>query len=136
FSMRNELGGVAAPFVGTLIDRFGARRVIVGGMLISAVGVLAMSMIQSLWQFYAAILITAIGTSAAGGAVGFAAIATWFERRRSTAMSLMAVGGGLGGLLVLFVAMAIEEFGWRSALRLFALLMVVPGALIAANVRS
>lgn len=136
FSLRNEAGGVAAPFMGALIDRFGARRVIVSGMFVSASGVLAMSFIETLWQFYAAILLTAIGTSAAGGAVGFAAIATWFERRRATAMSMMAVGGGLGGLLVLFVAMAVEEFGWRVALRIFAFLIVMPGVLIAMNVRS
>lgn len=136
FSLRNEVGGIAAPFVGSAIDRFGARKVIIGGIVLSSAGVLALSAIQNLWQFYASILLIAVGTSAAGGAVGFAAIATWFERRRSSAMSLMAVGGGVGGLLVPIVAILIEEYGWRAALRILAAFMLVVGTLAALNLRS
>lgn len=136
FSLRAEVGGVAAPFVGVAIDRLGTRRVVIAGIIVSALGVLAMSYIQNLWQFYLSILVIAIGASAAGGPVGFSAIATWFEQRRSSAMSLMTVGGGLGGLLVIVVALLVEEFGWRMALRMLALFMVTAGMLVAVNIRS
>ena len=97
FSLRSEVGGLAAPFVGVLIDRLGARKVILGGIVISALGVLLMSMIQEIWHFYAVMIVIAFGASAAGGQVGLAAIATWFEVRRASAMSVMTLGGGLGG---------------------------------------
>ncbi len=136
FSLRSEVGGIAAPFVGAAIDRLGARRVMAAGIVVSSSGIFALSAIQSLWQFYLAILVIAIGASAAGGPVGLAAIATWFDRRRSSAMALMTVGGGLGGLLVIAVAYIVEEFGWRGALRILALFMLTVGMLVAMNVRS
>ncbi|MEX2032845.1 MAG: MFS transporter, partial [Dehalococcoidia bacterium] len=100
FSLRSEVGGLAAPFVGGLVDRLGAQRVIIAGVVVSTGGALMMSFIQEIWHFYMAMIIIACGTSAAGGQVGLAAIATWFETKRALAMSFMTVGGGLGGLLV------------------------------------
>jgi MFS family permease len=136
FSLRSEVGGVAAPFIGMFIDRAGPRRVLVVGIIIAAAGVLAMSVMQSLWQFYVAMFVIAIGTSSAGGQVGLAAIATWFRARRARAMSIMTLGGGLGGVLVVGVAWLVDAFGWRWALRVLALVMVTLGMAGAVNVRA
>ena len=76
FSLRQEAGGIAAPLVGNSIDRLGARRVILGGIVITAIGVLLLSFIQELWQFYAVMIFIAIGTSSAGGQVSVAAISS------------------------------------------------------------
>ena len=78
----------------------------------------------------------AVGTSASGGQVGLVAIATWFETRRARAMSIMTVGGGVAGTLVVGVAALVEALGWRGALRALAGLIVVLGGLAALNVRS
>jgi len=136
FSLRSEVGGLAAPFVGTLIDRLGARKVILGGIVLSAIGVFLMSAIQEIWHFYAVMIVIAFGASAAGGQVGLAAIATWFEVRRASAMSVMTLGGGLGGLLVVAIAWLVEAFGWREALRVLALVMLTAGILAGFQIRS
>lgn len=136
FSLRSEVGGIAAPFVGGLIDRLGARRVILGGIVISALGVLLMSYIQNLLHFYLAMIVIALGSSAAGGQVGLAAIATWFETRRAAAMSIMTLGGGLGGLLVVVIAWLVEMLGWRDALRVLTLVMLTAGVWAGAQVRN
>ncbi|MCK9486494.1 MAG: MFS transporter [Dehalococcoidia bacterium] len=136
FSLRSEVGGLAAPVVGGMVDRMGAQRVILAGIVVSTLGVLAMSYIQEIWHFYAAMVIIAFGSSSAGGQVGLAAIATWFEERRARAMSLMTVGAGLGGLLVVVIAWLVEQVGWRDALRILALFMATFGTLVAVNVRS
>ena len=136
FSLRSEVGGIAAPFVGWAIDRLGVRRVLMAGILVTGGGVLAMSYIQNIWQFYAAMFVIALGGSASGGGSGIVAIATWFERRRALAMSLMTVGGGIGGVLVVGIAALVEAFGWRGALRLLALAMLTIGPLMAIDVRS
>ena len=60
------------------------------------------------------------GGSACGGQVGLVVTATWFRARRATAMSLLTLGGGLAGLLVVPMAMLIEAIGWRDGLRVIA----------------
>lgn len=136
FSLRSEVGGIAAPFIGVLIDRLGAQKVALGGVVISAVGVLLMSEIQAIWHFYAVMMVIAIGSSAAGGSVGLVAIASWFEARRAFAMSIMTLGGGVGGLLVVAIAALVEEFGWRGALRALAAIMLTVGIAFAVNIRT
>lgn len=136
FSLRSEVGGIAAPFIGALIDRLGAQKVALGGVVISAFGVLLMSEIQAIWHFYAVMMVIAIGSSAAGGSVGLVAIASWFETRRAFAMSIMTLGGGVGGLLVVAIAALVEGFGWRGALRILAAVMLTVGIAFAINIRT
>ena len=136
FSLRSEVGGIAAPFVGWSIDRFGVRRVLMVGIFVTGGGILAMSYTQNIWQFYAAMVVIALGGSASGGGSGIVAIATWFDRRRALAMSLMTVGGGIGGVLVVGIAALVEAYGWRGALRLLALAILTLGPVVAIDVRS
>lgn len=136
FSLRSEIGGLAAPFVGIGIDRYGARRVMIGGVLIAAAGVVGLSYIQSIVQFYIAMIVIAIGSSACGGQAGLAAIATWFDRRRALAMSISTLGGGVAGILVVGIAWLVEEFGWRIALRALVVGMLVIGITFSAQIRS
>ncbi|MGE3960241.1 MAG: MFS transporter [Dehalococcoidia bacterium] len=136
FSVRSEVGGIASPLVGYLIDRWGAQRTLYAGIILMFIGVLAISVMQNIWQFYGAMFIIAIGTTAAGGQVGQSAIATWFRRRRARAMSFMTVGAGLGGVMVVVFAYLVDELGWRTALKIIALLILVVGLTASRFVRS
>lgn len=136
FSLRSEVGGIASPLVGIWLDRSGPGKLLILGAIITAIGIALMSMIQSLWQFYVVMFIIAIGTSGAGGQVGQSAAASWFRERRGRAMGLISMGGGVGGVLVIAVAWLVEEFGWRWALRVLALLMLTLGVAVATNVRG
>jgi len=136
FSLRQETSGLAAPLIGYTIDRIGSTKVLLAGIVTMSIGVLLMSYMQSLWQFYATMVIIALGTSSAGGQVGLVATASWFERRRATAMSVMTLGGGLAGLFVIFIAMLVEALGWRGALRAMATVMLIVGFVAGLNVRS
>ena len=136
FSLRQETSGIAAPLIGMTIDRVGPRRVLLFGIVTVSAGVLGMSYMQNLFQFYVAMVVIAIGTSSAGGQVGLVAIASWFEVRRARAMSFMTLGGGIAGIFVVFVAMLVEALGWRGALRAMAAIMVIAGSLGAMNVRA
>ncbi len=136
FSLRSEVGGIAAPLVGVMIDRMGPRRVMIAGLLVSALGIVIMSLIQEIWHFYVAMLVIAVGSSAAGGQVGLVAVATWFEQRRARAMSFMTIGGGLGGLLVVGIAALVELLGWRVALQVIGAFMASAGIFVALNIRA
>jgi MFS family permease len=136
FSLRSEVQGLGAPAIGYLVDRFAARKVLIGGIVLTAIGVVGMSYMQSLLHFYIAMFVIAFGVSACGGPVGMVATATWFQRRRSTALSMMTVGGGISGLFVVVIAWLVDSLGWRDALRVMGLLIILVGSFVALNVRS
>ncbi|MGE3857146.1 MAG: MFS transporter [Dehalococcoidia bacterium] len=136
FSLRTEVSGVAAPVIGAFIDRFGTRISMVAGVLVTVAGFVAISLVQNLAQFYAAMVLTAIGTSACGYPVAFAATATWFNRRRSTAMALITIGGAIGGVFAVVVGQLAEVYGWRVAMQLLAAGMLAVGVVGALQVRS
>lgn len=136
FSLRSEVGGIAAPLIGILIDRFGPRRSLIAGVITAALGVFGMSFMQNLWQFYLSMFVIAVGVSACGGPVGMVAAATWFNRRRAEAISYITVGGGIAGLGVPVVAWLVETLGWRDCLQVLSVVIVVVGLFVAANIRS
>ena len=132
FSLRSEVGGLAAPGVGFLVDRLGSRRLMAVGVTLVALGFFLLSRIETLWGFYGAVVVIAIGMSATGGPVGMVAIAHWFRQRRGRALAVMTMGAGASGVMVVVLAALISAFGWRDALMIMAvvqLLLCVPLAL-------
>jgi len=116
FSLRTEVGGLASPVVGYLVDRIGARRLLLAGSGLVGVGFILLSRVESVWAFYIAVMIVAMGTSATGGSVALTAAAHWFERQRGRAMAILTAGAGASGVMVVVLATLIEAFGWREAL--------------------
>src|SRR5215813_9486659 len=50
YSVSQLIGGVTSPLVGVLVDRLGPRRLVLIGGLILALGLLASSFVQALWE--------------------------------------------------------------------------------------
>ena len=136
FSLRSEVGGIAAPIVGFAVDRVGARRLMVIGVLTVALGFVLLSQVQSLWAFYGSVVVIAIGMSAAAGPVGMVAIAHWFRRRRGRALAFMTMGAGTSGVMVIVLAWLISTFDWRNALLIVAVLQLVVCVPLALSVRN
>jgi len=135
FSLRQEASGIAAPFIGMINDRFGPQRTVALGVLVISSAVLGLSFIQSLWQFYVAMVAISVGASSVGGPVGMASVTTWFERRRARALALMTIGGGLAGVMVIPIAALVVGLGWRGALRVEAMVLLLAGLVPATTTR-
>jgi len=116
-SLRSIEGGVAGPVVGWAVDKHGSRRVILFGALVSGLGFAMMPFVNSLVGFYVIYgVLVSIGMSAMLYIPAFVAISKWFNRRLSRALSVLAVGAGLGGLIFAPIsALIIRHFGWRMA---------------------
>ncbi|MQC17104.1 MAG: MFS transporter [Chloroflexi bacterium] len=116
FSLTRLEGAFEGALVGFLIDRFGARRVMMAGVPIAGVGFLLWATIV---HSYLAFALVYVGIIATGINAGFFHPAltvanNWFIRRRATAMQLLGVSQGLGGAtLVPLVGISIATFGWR-----------------------
>jgi sugar phosphate permease len=136
FSLRTEVGGLAAPLVGFLVDRMGSRRLMVFGVATVAVGFVLLSRVETLWGFYASVIVIAIGMSAAAGPVGIVAVAHWFRRMRGRALAVMAMGAGSSGVMVLVLTLLVSAFDWRNALLIVAALQVVICLPLATTMRN
>ncbi|HEV8575113.1 MAG TPA: MFS transporter, partial [Dehalococcoidia bacterium] len=126
----------AAPVVGFMVDRVGSRRLMVGGVALVALGFVLLSRVESLWAFYGAVIVIAIGMSATGGPVGMVAIAHWFRRRRGRALAAMTVGAGTSGVMVLVLAGLISSVGWRDALVIMAIVQLAVCVPLALSIRN
>jgi len=115
---------------GTLIDRIGARGVILAGVGLVGLPLLLMGRMSHFWQFEILCVVEVIGYVLAGPIANQVLIAKWFARRRGRAMGYAYLGLGLGGvaapMLVNFLA---RSLGWRHGLELlgtFILLVLFP----------
>ncbi|MBM3405781.1 MAG: MFS transporter [Betaproteobacteria bacterium] len=105
---------IIGPLVGWLVDRFGESPVIRAGVLLFALGLIALGMVDSIIGFYAAIALCSVGMTLCGYLAINVAIIHWFERYRARALSAVGLGVGFGGILVPVVAAFMQAFGWRA----------------------
>lgn len=122
-SLREAESGVLGPLHGFMIDHFGPRAVARAGVAILGTGFLLFSQVNSLWTFYGAFFVMAVGASMCGFLTATTAVVNWFERRRATAISLTSAGFGLGGMLVPITAYSLETYGWRQTAVFSALIV-------------
>lgn len=104
------------PVNGWLVDRFGARFNMTAGVFFFGLGLCLFGFIRSLWIFYAASVLMALGASMGSLAVISAALNNWFRRRRTLAIAIATCGLGLSGaVLIPLIVFGQENFGWRAA---------------------
>jgi MFS family permease len=102
---------------GTVIDRIGARFVILVGVGLVGVPLLLMGSITRFWQFELLCIVEVLGYVLAGPIANQVLIARWFRRRRGQAMGYAYLGLGLGGVIApLLVNGLARSLGWRHAL--------------------
>ena len=139
FSLSRVEGGIMGPLEGLLIDKLGARRMVIIGMTIMGVGFILFGQVQELWHFYAAFLIMSLGSGLGTWLPMMTVINSWWVRRRASSMSWMLVGYRLGivALVPLLIwAMDANQFGWRSAATGVGVVMVLATFPLAQMVRN
>lgn len=114
FAAISMLGG---PFVGIALDRYGTRRIAIGGMVLSGCAFAAFSLFSgSMVQWVALYVIYGVFALAIKSTVWSTGIATVFTRSRSMAMSIVLSGSAIGQTLAPIIANhLITLFGWRQA---------------------
>lgn len=139
FTLYNFFGAMCVPLVGRLIDRFGARKVILPGTILFALILISgRALGTGIWQFYlfyAALGL--IGSSTSPVPYGVV-VSHWFNRRRGLALGFTMVGVGLGAILAPLLAQRfIAAFGWRMAYALLgSIMLLIPFPVVAALLRN
>ena len=114
-SIRGLEQGFFAPLVGVLVDRYGARTLLLCGTLAIGIGFIMLSLTNSLTMFYSATVVQSLGYSACAATVMTTVGANWFKQDLGKALAIISSGAGAAGLLVPVSIFLINSFQWRSA---------------------
>lgn len=135
-SFRQPVGGAMGPLVGMFVDRYGARPVVIAGVLITSLGLASLAWMQSLWMLFMSFGIISLGMSATLG-VGFnSAIVNWFVRNRGRALGIGYSGAILSGPFVGVVVWMEATYGWRDTAFMTGVGMLLLGLPLSLIVRT
>ncbi|HJX14066.1 MAG TPA: MFS transporter [Dehalococcoidales bacterium] len=108
--------GIGALSWGRLNDRFGPRVLMTASGLLTGLGYLLMSQINSVWQLYVFHGVI-VGMGIGGTDIILLSTTTrWFVRKRGMMSGIVKIGTGVGIMLMpLLAAWLISAYGWRLA---------------------
>jgi len=117
---------IAAPVSGKLTDVWSPRYVICIGASITAICLMAIGSVTSIFFFYILLSISyAMNAGIARVAVN-ALVAKWFVSSRGKATGVVSMFLGLGFLIMPIIAATVtDEFGWRAGWRVLGALTLV-----------
>ena len=109
--------GFAQTPAGFLVDRFGARRVLLGGLALAATSVALMSLIPSFWAAIPLVVLAGFGNSVFHPSDYSILSHTVSKSRMARAYGVHTLSGNIGWALAPLVMPALAiSLGWRGAL--------------------
>lgn len=124
---------ITAPIIGTIIDRFGARRVALLCVFGVVLGYLALSQSTgNIYAFYATWFLMSLAGGGTTPVVFTRNVAMWFDKGRGLALGLALAGSGISGIFGPSVCnYLIATYGWPGAyMGLAALTLLVAWPLL------
>ncbi|WP_458413313.1 MFS transporter [Schinkia sp. CFF1] len=126
--------GISQPFIGRLVDRFGARIIISVSTLIVGISFLFMTFITQPWQLFVLYAFVSIGVGGASNVAGTVLVMKWFRQKRGLALGILEAGFGFGQMLIVPGSLLLIHYmNWRITnllLALFLLVVVFPVVLL------
>jgi MFS family permease len=132
-------GALMMPFVGTMVDRFGVKRIALPAITLFSIATACGGLLgNSLLAFI--LLYGFLGIVGAGHStlIYSRAVSTWFDAQRGLALGVTLAGIGIGATVIpKFTQYFVANYGWRQAyFALGALLLVVGFSSVALFVRD
>ena len=127
--------GLGAPLSGGLIDRFGPRLVMLGGIALIVAGLVPLLALGELWQLHLYWgLVTGLGTGAVTNVLGATVALRWFRTHRGLVLGAFAAASSAGQLIFIPTLQALVlGDGWRAAIAVLAVtlaILIVPVLLL------
>jgi MFS family permease len=111
---------------GWMIDKYGPRKLMMTGILMTAGALVGLSLMKSLGLFYISYIFVALGYVFGGPLPCQVLISRWFSKNRGKAMGIAYLGIGTGFALVPQIAASLEKnVGWHHALIVLAGIIIV-----------
>ena len=132
-SMRFIATAVINIFFGTLINRFGAKKLIFAGFSCLIMSQLIYSFATNVFVFYIGGILLGLGLSWTTTTMVGSIVNKWCSESKGTIMGAVLAANGIGGAIAIQVVTPIIEssaFGYRNAYRLVALILLAVCTLI------
>lgn len=136
FPIAALIGILVAPFAGMMVDRLGPRRTVLLGAILAGAGYLLVSVTQSTWDFYAAMVPLAIGMNLCATVVFAATVGKWFVRQRVRAFAILMAINSMASFGTTILGLATEVFDWRLTMMGIAGLILLIGLPVAFVMRN
>lgn len=126
-------GALTLVWLGQIVDRWTARRVIIAIIPVLALGAMAMALSSSVPLLFISLYLLRLFGQGMMVHTAYTLIGRWFSAGRGRAVSLSALGLNTGmALLPLAAVLCIASFGWRTMwLMVVAVLLVIVLPLVA-----
>lgn len=126
--------GLGGPFAGTLMGRFGPRRITLISVAITSASMLTASQVNSLVLLAIVFgVLAGLGAGLVASVLGTVVATRWFEERRGLVLGIFGASVSAGGLVFFPVLTKIGvDVGWRQALIAFGILtglVLIPTAI-------
>jgi len=119
------IGLPSGLIAGAVIDRVGAKWVILAGAALVGASLLLMARMTKLWQYEALCMLEVLGYVFAGPIATQVLVSRWFRARRGRAMGIAYLGLGSGGVVApLLIHYLIRAYGWAHALEILAIALL------------
>ena len=140
-SMTRVESGLIGPLEGYLTDRIGTRWMVLIGLVILGGAWIFFSRVDSLWMFYAAYVLMAVGQGLGSWIPLMTMLNKWFARRRSSAIGWANVVSRFGALvLVPAIAWAVADapgrIGWHMTALILGIGILVLAGPLASLIRN
>ena len=110
------VSSLSQAFVGSACVRFGIRPVMVTSLLLLALTFAVLSAMTTIWHFYLAMALLALGNAGIGDVVVSGVVTHWFDRARGLALGFAFVGSNVGAIVFVHIIAVLAQAGsWRTA---------------------
>jgi predicted MFS family arabinose efflux permease len=108
---------ILSPLIGLAVDRFGARKVVIPGMIVFCGGLMLLSRAgPSIHSWWLLSMIVGVGYTMTTTGVWVPGLAAHFRSSRGMAISLCMMGAGVAAVTLPYVTTVLSQrYGWRSA---------------------
>ena len=131
------IGSLIAPLLGTIMDRYGAKWIMVVSLALIALSYALRPLMTDIWHWYALSLLQYAGYTGASMLSAGKLVAMWFQRRRGRAMGITAMGNNFGGLVIPpMLGLLLPLVSWEGSYLALAALSVLLAAYVLAVVRD